>query len=414
MKREFVQKLLKKAMRHPDHGYEVGRLVDQHGEDQVVQVMESFQDILSNKNGPRSFQNFERTIIREAQEAGGGGAAITASQVAIFSLLGVTSIVADAYEGVDDCPLQDLCITEPSHTFQEPKAWTANPDMPDQLEDMQEPSQSKVLQRSLLVTNSDFGKAFSISRRAIDDDQVGQLARMPAKIGENHKRQEEIYAAGFLTGAAFNADGVSVPAAAYTDPDGLGGGMYVNASSASGARANTLPTQAVISQKAIQDMIALSKKVKDWDSKHVIVKLDKIIGGVNVTTLAAAILHSLYWPSQPAAAATNGTVTGTFMTMNPLDPKAKVLRVPIDYEEEPFFTDTVGSNDMSYAWFAMQSKWIGLVKQDRQALETLMEAPNAGGSIRTRSYYHRTYRRYAYYIGDARFLFRGNDGSVTS
>jgi hypothetical protein len=305
-------------------------------------------------------------------------------------------------------------MVESSHTYQEPKAWTANPDMPDQLEDMQEPSQTKILKRSLLVTNSNFGKAFVISRQAIDDDQIGQLSRIPAKIGENHRRQEEIYAAGFLTGAAFNADGVSVPAPAYTDPDGFGGGVYVTAASTSGARANTLSSQAVISQKTIQDMIALSKTVKDWDGKHVIVKLDRIIGGVNVTANAAAILHAQYWPSQPAATSTNGTVTGTFMTPNPLDPKMKVLRVPIDYEEEPFFTETISGKNMSYAWYAMQSKWIGLVKQDRQALETLMESPNAGGSIRTRSYYHRTFRRYAYYIGDARFMFRGNDGSVTS
>ena len=412
MKRDFVQTVLKKAMKHPDHGRDVSRLVEHVGEDQVLQVMESFQDILSNTNSPRSFAAFEKTCEREinAQEAG-----ISASQVAIFSLLGVTSIVADAYQAVTDLPLQDLCLTEPSHTFQEPKAWLANPDMPDQLDDMQEPSQTKVLQRSLLVTNSDFGKAFSISRRAIDDDQVGQLARIPAKIGENHRRQEEIYAAGFLTGAAFNADGVSVPAPAYTDPDGLGGGMYVTAASASGARGNTLSSQAVITQGGIQEMIALSKKVKDWDGKHVIVKLDRIIGGVAVTATAAALLHAQYWPSAaPSTVSAAATTTGTFMTPNPLDPKMKVLRVPIDYEEEPFFTETISGKNMSYAWYAMQSKWIGLVKQDRQALETLMEAPNAGGSIRTRSYYHRTYRRYAYYIGDARFLFRGNDGSSTS
>lgn len=413
MKREFVQTVLKKAMKHPDHGRDVSRLVDYHGQDAVLDVMESFGDILSNKNGPRSFQNFERTVEKEAMEAEGVG--ITASQVAIFSLLGVTSIVADAYAAITDLPLQDLCISEPSHTFQEPKAWLANPDMPDQLADMEEPQQTKVLPRSLLVTNSDFGKAFSISRRAIDDDQVGQLSRIPAKIGENHRRQEEIYAAGFLTGAAFSTDGVSVPAPAYTDPDGLGNGVYVPVGTASSQRINAL-SPVVISQNAIQNMIAQSKEIRDWDGKNVIVKLDKIVGGTQVTTLAAAILHGLYWPSQPVAQAgsTNGLVTGTFMTPNPLDPKNKVLRVPIDYEEEPYFNFTSGSINYRYAWFAMQSKWIGLVKQDRQPLETLMESPNSGGSIRTRSYYHRTYRRYAYYIGDARFLFRGNDGSVTS
>ncbi|MDE2102288.1 MAG: hypothetical protein KGL39_33895 [Patescibacteria group bacterium] len=410
MKRELVQSVLKKAMKHTDHGRDVKALVDMHGEDAVIKVMESFQDILSNRNGPRSFQNFERTIERQAMEGTSGPGGITASQVAVFSLLGVTAIVADAYMGVDDLPLQDLCITEPSHTLQEPKAWTANPDMPQQLADMEEPQETKILQRSTVVTNSDFGIAFNISRRAIDDDQVGQLSRMPAKIGENHKRQEEIYAAGYLTGAAFSTDGVSVPAPSYTDPDGLGNGMYVTSTN----RQNAI-TPVVISQNAIQNMIAQSKEIRDWDGKNIIVKLDKIIGGTQVTTTAGALLHGLYWPSQPiAAAATNGTVTGTFMTPNPLDPKMKVLRVPIDYEEEPYFNFTSGSINYRYAWFAMQSKWIGLVKQDRQALETLMEAPNSGNSLRRRAYYHRTYRRYAYYIGDARFLFRGNDGSVTS
>lgn len=406
MKREFATKILKKAMKHPDHGRDVTRLAEYLGESQVLETMESFPDVLANRQMPRQFKTFESNVEREvdAQEAG-----ISASATAIFSILGITAMVQDAYGAVDDLPLQSLTLVEPSHTYQEPHAWLARPDMPDQINDMEEPSETKILPRSVLVTNSDFAKAFRISRRAIDDDQVGQLSKIPTWIGENHKRQEEIYAGGFLTGVTFNADNVTVPAPAYTDPDGLGNGLYVTST----ARQNAI-APVVISQKAIQDIVALSKKIKDWDGKHVIVKLDKIIGGTNVTANAAAILHSQYWPSQPAAAGTNGVVTGTFMTPNPLDPKMKVLRVPIDFEEEPYYTDVIGGNDMSCAWYAIQSKHIGLIKQDRQALETLMESPNAGYSLSTRSYYHRTYRRYAYYIGDARFMFRGNDGSATS
>jgi hypothetical protein len=341
----------------------------------------------------------------------GQGGAISASATAVFTTLGVTAAVLEAYELPDKFAGEIACYKEPSKTRQQPHAWLYRPDLPEQIDDMEEPSLSAFYPRSLIVTNSEFGKAWQISRNAIDDDQVGQFARMPAMIGEQHRNLEEIYFSAFLTGVNQTLEGVSVPVPTYNDPDGTKG-FYTTATT-SPDRQNAI-TPSVFSQQSFSDLLVVSKKIKDPGGKTLLIKPNYMFGGTNVSMTANAVLNSTFWPSAMSGAATP-TQTGSFNTVNPIDPKWGVLRAAIQYFEVPYFngtSDLAGSNSSKNWWGFQEVKKNGIIQQVRQPLEVLMEAPNNGPSIRTKSYYYRTDQRYAFYHGDARFCFRGSDGSV--
>lgn len=405
MTNDQLKRIIKMASK--SNGHMVEAFVESAGgEDNVLNLMNEFPWESSFAHNFKAGEKFLESEFGNLMEDNGG---ISATATAVFSLLGVTSAVVNAYELPQNFMGEKCMYVEPSKTFQEPKAWLYRPDLPDQIDDMEEPSESGFYPRSLVVTNSDFAKAWKISRRAIDDDQVGQFARVPGQIGEGHRNQEEIYFAGFLYGSNFSTNGISVPVPTYTDPDGTLG-VYVT----SGNRQNALATPAALTQNSIQDLITLSKAIKDPGGKTLLIKPSILWGGTGVSFQAAAILNSTFWPSAMSGAATP-TVTGTFSTVNPLDPKWGALRAPLDYLEQPYFN---GTNDLGAStsskllWGMMEPKKNGIIMQNRQPLEVLMEAPNAGGSIRTRSYYYRTYRRFADYYGDARFLFLGSDGTV--
>lgn len=376
------------------------------GEDQAVELLQRYPLEQGLAHNFKTVERFMESEYGNLMEDNGG---ISATATSVFTLLGVTAAVVGAYDLPQDFMGERCMYKEMSKTFQEPKAWLYRPDLPDQLDDMEEPTESGFYPRSLVVTNSDFGKAWKISRRAIDDDQVGQFARIPGQIGEQHRNQEEIYFAGFLYGSNVTFNGVSVPVPTYTDPDGTLG-VYKT----TGTRANAI-TPAAISQTAIQDLITLSKAVQDPGGKTLLIRPNLLWGGTGVSFNAAVLLRSATFPSVISGASTP-TNTGSFSSINPLDSKYGALRAPLDYAEQAYFNGTNdlpnGTDDSKNLWGMMETKKNGIIMQDRQPLEVLMESPNAGGSIRTRSYYYRTFRRFALYHGDARFLFRGSDGSV--
>lgn len=406
MNRDFAKKILAEALDHddPEMKRDVRGYVNALGEEQTLTLMESFRSILWT---PGAFKETERQLEKgiNVREAGMGSSA-----TAVFSILGVTSLVQEAYQQPDQTPLDDVIFKVPSKTFAEPKAWMGPPDYPKPLADGEEPDLTRLLMRSVVQPNMDFGLAFSIPRKAIDDDQVGQLAQYPAWMGKQHKRQEEAWAAAALTGEAFTDFGLNIPAVSYLDPDGTSTIYTTSAGDGTRKRTNALNDSAFTGDNLIS-LYNLMKEITDWAGKILFVTPDLIIGGTAITFKSAQVLNSAFWPG---VTNTTGASTGLDvgpMAINPLDPKWKALRAPLDYQEEPFFA----SAKTKKAWYLIQSGrngGIGLVKQDRQVLEVLMEAPNAGVSLRTRSYYHRTYRRAAWYVAEARHLGRGSSGSV--
>ena len=406
MDRKFAKKILAEAMENTSHGRAVRAYVGLVGEEETCAQMESFRDTMWAPRGFLEAENYLGQFDRHVYEAG----SIGASAVAVFSVLGVTALVQEAYHNYTDLPLNETIMKTPSKTQAEPKAWTGDPDYPQALADLEEPDLTRLLQRSEVVPNMDFGRAFQISRRAIDDDQVGQLATYPARLGKKHIEQEEIWAGATLTGETWNNFGISIPAATYQDPDGTAG-VYTTSTGTNGIQRTNALSDTAFSATSLIDLLNLTKEITDWAGKPILIRPDLIIGGTSLTLLAAQVLNSAFWPSTSNTSGADASINIGTLAVNPLDPKWKALRCPIDYREEPFWN----KGNYRKRWHLIQSGkggGIGLVQQDRQALEVLMEAPNAGVSIRTRSYYHRTYRRCAWYIAEARYVARGSTGTV--
>jgi len=395
LKREDINKLLDRSLNpnvrgsqsYKDHGPETAQLMESLGREHLVDMLESFQDM--------GIKEAETALL----EAG-----ISESGFAFFTRAGVESVVQDGYRVDEGKLIADKCVmTVPSKRFQENYAWLFNPDMPQPLGDMEAPPETDIVPRSLTITNEDKGLALNISRRMIDDDQTGEFMNYASRVGRNHRIEEEIMWAGYLTGAAFSHSGVSVPAATYNDPDGTSG-VYVT----SGNRTNAI-TPAALSPDALQRLLDIMEGIQDPNGKLILPTMDTLVVGTAYRWYASHILNSDYWPgAQVTSVTTPGSVVGGMMGPNPLKPGQGVLNAAIVPMWEPHFN---GVNDKK-KWYVGNRKSRSLCRQERQPLEVLMEAPNAGESLRRRSLYHRTYRRYAYGWFDARYWGRGSDGTA--
>ena len=374
-----------------DHGEQTVQLKESLGEEMLLDLLEGFKDL-----GERNDLKALRTELREA--------GISESMFAEFTRAGVEAVIKDGYKVKEEKLIMNkLVMTVPSKRYLENYAWVFNPEMPQPLGDMEEPPETDVTPRSLTVINEDFGIACGISRRLIDDDQTGEFMTYLGRIGRNHIVQEEIYQAGYLTGAAFAHSGVTVPAPGYTDPDGTTG-VYQT----TGNRANAI-TPAALTSANLRSLLDLMDAIKDPNGKLIMPDISALVTGTFYRWDAAALIHSVYYPT--TAGATNLAV----MSENQLGPKSTVLTSPLIPYWEPHFsyvTNPVTNTHDHKLWFVGEPKARSLCRQERQPLEVLMENPASGWSLKHRGQYQRTYRRYAVAWFDARYWGRGSDGSV--
>lgn len=369
---------------YDDHGEATAELMESMGEDTLVESIERFPDLLA-AGEMKAF----RTELREA--------GISESDFAVFTRAGVESVIQDGYKIKTEKLIGNkLQMTVPSKRYLENYAWLFNPDMPQPLGDMEEPQETDILPRSLSVVNEDFGLACGLSKRLVDDDQTGEFGSYLGRIGRNHAVQEEIYWAGYLTDAAFSHSGVNVPTPIYNDPDGTTG-VYTTTSN----RANAIADAALTSAN-LQALLNLMDGIEDPNGKLIMPEIDTLITGTYYRWDAAQLINSAFYPT------TAGATAGAFMAVNQLGPQSSVLVAPLVPYLESHFNQTADTKK----WFVMEKGARSLCRQERQPLEVLMESPNAGASLRTRSQYQRTYRRFAEAWFDARYVGRGSSGTV--
>jgi len=374
---------------YDDHGEETLELMESLGQETFMDGLEAFPDLLDNCD--------LKAFRTELKEAG-----ISESGFALFTRAGVEAVINDGYKVKEEKLIGNkLVMTVPSKRYAENYAWLFNPDMPQPLGDMEEPQETDIIPRSLAVVNEDFGIACGLSKRLVDDDQTGEFGAYLARIGRNHAVQEEIYFAGYLTGAAFSHSGVSVPAPSYSDPDGTTG-VYVT----SGNRQNALSSPGALNITNIQLLMNYMEGIEDPNGKLIMPEMDTLITGTYYRWEAAQIINSAWYPA-PA-----GTTAGAFMAQNQLGPQSSVMTAPLKPVVELHYGQQNNSGNDAKRWYIMASKSRSLCKQLRQPLEVLMESQTAGWSLRQRAQYQRTYIRYAFAWFDARYVGQGSDGTA--
>ena len=377
--RDEMRECLRDDMEHGEQGFFTSTVVREVGEDAALNFMESVRDKGSNYSW-KSFMGFLDKSHRAGEMRESGQAA---SPFAAYFRLGTHVLVAGGYKSVN-LPHTSLVKVHPSTNMVEPYASGYRPQMPQKLIGQMAAKQVTFQPRSLVVENEDFGSIWGIKKTAIEDDQTGKFMDAMKMMGENHSVQRQIYFDGFLSGAAYNAFGVNVPAPSYSDPDGTTDVWNVARGNRPSAYGSLTEANITTGLKALETM-----KQPGAAGQLILVQPDTLYTSTQDKWVAKQLLSSEYNSSGAAATGNPGGVAA----IN-----------PIKGELTPVSSPHLTAGD----WYIMESKADSLCFQDRHPLETVMESPDAGTSFELREYRYRTFMRWAIFWFEPRFMYKGH------
>lgn len=321
------------------------------------------------------YENFDRKVAPTLREA---------NPESVFGALlryGVQNFMFDAYKSVTDFIYTDLVTVRQSRNRQEWYAPLFGPEIPQDVPPGGKFEDSRLQGLDVEVVNKKVGRTISFERELIDDDQTGQIAERATQLGERMRYKEEADVLGVdvfttsplgrgLTGVA----GQSYSAAIGNRPASFGPLNQPNLEAADIAMMNMLDP--------------LGNRIMVRPSLLVVSPADKFN--------AAKLINSTLQPSVPGAAgqtantATSGT-TGWTMTWNPLQGLYRLL---------------VSRFMPSGYWYIIDPR--GIIFQDRDPLELMMEARDAGRSFERDEFRYRVRRRYQTAVIEYRFAYAGN------
>lgn len=288
---------------------------------------------------------------------------------------GVQHFMFDAYKSVSDFVYPDLVSVRPSTNRQEWYAPLYGPEIPRDVPLGGSFEDSKVAGMDKELVNKKVGRMFSVERELVDDDQTGQIEQRATALGERlrYKEEADVMGVDVFTLSPLNRGIVGVAGTSYTTAIGnKPGAGFANLTQA-GLEAADI---------ALHNML-------DPIGNRIMVKPGTLLVSPADKFNAAKLLNSSLQPSVPSA--TTGA-TGYTMTVNPLQGlyALKVSRfLPANY------------------WYLMEPK-TSIPFQDRDPLELMMEARDAGASFERDEYRWRVRRRYTTDVLEYRYIFCGN------
>lgn len=229
------------------------------------------------------------------------------------------------------------------------------------------------------LVNYKHGHVERFERELFDDDQTGQIRTRAANLGEGFRIYEEIYVLHRLFNDTTTDEGVEVPASTYN-----GGTVF---STAIGNRPTTF---SVLSAASLEAAHVNARSMRDpLGRKFLVIPRQLIVSPIDEFK-AWTLLNS---PNQA------WTTTGTASNMaNPLQGRYTPY-------SSPFIR--------SYAWM-LGDPARGFVFQVRDPLEIVQENVQSGDSFRMEVYAFRARERFEADWIEPRFVYLGNDGTVTS
>ena len=378
--REELEQILHDDMEIGEQGHFTMEAVRNVGEDGALLMMESVRDQGRNFSW-KKFHDFLSNQRRTGMQRESG---TTATAYAPYYRLGVTVLVASGYKAAA-LPYTDLVATKQSNTLAQPYASGYRPTMPQKGFGGKKPRQISFQPRSKVVTNEDFDSFYDLERKAIEDDQTGQFNKVVMQEGENYSVQRQVYYDSFLSGVARTAYGVTVPAPAYTDNDGLSG-IY------NYTRGNKFNSDQTLSETSVENALeAIMLMTQPGpEGQLILINPDVCYTSVKDKFNARRIFQS---DSTPAINASDNTNTTGYQSINPVKGELKPV---------------VSAHLVSGSWYIMESKADSLIIQERHPLETAMEDPNAGDSFNLRAFRYRWFMRWAMFWYESRYVFQGH------
>ena len=270
-------------------------------------------------------------------------------------------------------------------------------------------SESYAAGLDIKLVNRKYGEIYAVERELLEDDQTGQFAKQSGLLGEYAKLCWEVIAyaklAGKFTGGAkANYAGLVIP---NTETQPSNEANYPFATPAApfvGGGSNRPATYTMLTQAAIQAGFISQMNQRNLLGLLMNVDPKRLIVSPYNRFNAAILLNSSFYPSVPGSAGT----TGATFAVNPIESIASLT-------VSRFVFEPSGTIDgQSTAWYLADDSKPFFVMQVRESASVIQEAPNSGESFnRDIIRFRLVLRGNGDYI-DPRFIYQGNDGSVTS
>lgn len=282
-------------------------------------------------------------------------------------------------------------------------------------------AEGRVVGEETVIVNYKFGIVESFERELFDDDQTGQVRDRTKNLGQSMALTESIYAAYRFIGAAATYQNLVIPASNYTSTrtDGAAISSPWDATmhaQGSGSYGNRPSSYVALGLNPLKQAYSELMNAKDPLSNKIIVTprvlLVSPMDALHAPLLVAPPSGVPYYPALPGA-------TGT----KPFSGTTQAAEMP----SAGFPGGVFGANPFmglgikvavarwlpAWAWAFGEKK--GFLFQEREGLEVVQEAQNAGASFEADAVRFKSRRRFeAEWInGASRFWWLGNDGSVT-
>jgi hypothetical protein len=301
---------------------------------------------------------------------------------------GIQDFMFDAYKNVADFIYPDLVSVRSSKNRQEWYAPLFGVEVPSDIALGGRFEDSRVAGLDVEIVNKKVGRMFTVEREMIDDDQTGQIENRAQGLGGRlrYKEESDVLGVDVFTLTPLGRGITGVAGQSYTTALG-------NKPSAGFA---------ALSQAGLESADISLCNMLDPMGNKILVKPTLLLVSPADKFNAAKLLNSVLQPSVPMTATFGsgstqsaqfaGGGTGWTMTVNPLQGlyTLKVSRfLPAGY------------------WYLMEPK-TSIVWQERDGLELLMEARDAGMSFERDQYRWRIRRRYQTAVIEYRYIFCGN------
>lgn len=256
------------------------------------------------------------------------------------------------------------------------------------------------------LKNRKYGNLYGVEMELEDDDQTGQFVKQSATLGQYQKLLVEVYVYAKLASVAGMQYADLKIVQCETQPSSEANYPYTKASAPFvGGGFNQPASFSVLNQASIQaGMIAQMSQLNILGLK-MLVQPSRLLHGPAYSYDSAALLNSSFWPSTQGTVA--GLVGGAYAE-NPI--KGLVDRTQTRFM---FKNDGTVAGD-SKAWYLIDDSVPFFILQMREAAEVIAEAVNSGAAFETDVMRWKVRSRLNADFIDPRFIWQGNDGSVTS
>ena len=259
---------------------------------------------------------------------------------------------------------------------------------------------------NLKLANKKYGSIFSVSMELLEDDQTSQMQQRAQMMAEYLDILTEVLVMGKLLSPSGGATYLNFKVPVSETKPSYEANYPWTASSAPfvGGGYNKPAAYTIINQAGIQGGIQALMQQKDLLGNFMNVKPTHALHSPARRFDVAVLLNSSYYPSGAAAAGSTG---GAF-SVNPIQSVIEPIVTPFMPKYDGTFSG------LAESWFLVDASKPAFVFQMRQGISLVPEAPNSGdGFNRELQRYRVSMRGNADFI-DPRFMWLGNDGSVTS